>query len=97
MQHRAVRRGLDWARGSLPFGEFKRRFRARRAPDRTTRWAATSSSSSGGFPRRGSASRTGQFTYTVLRTEKRRILEVMIERMEAVGKKKPGVAPGLDV
>jgi putative hemolysin len=76
---RQVRSDLYWVQGALAFTEFKKQLRAKaKAGDYDTL---------GGYllllfgkvPRSGEAVSDKQFTYTVARMEKRRIIEVMIE------------------
>jgi putative hemolysin len=79
--HRPVRKGLDWVAGSLPFAEFKRRFRARaRAGDYDT-LAGYVLKLFGRLPAEGERVSDGQFAYAVARIGRRRILELMVERI----------------
>jgi len=92
--HRQVRRGVDWVRGSLSFSEFKRKFkaRARSGPYHTIGGYALKLL--GHIPAEGDRVSDGQFVYTVLRMERRRILEMMMERIDQDEKKGPGLPPG---
>jgi CBS domain containing-hemolysin-like protein len=86
VMHRSVRKGLDWARGSLPFIDFKRRFRARaRAGDYDT-LAGYVLMLFGRVPAEGERVSDGQYAYTVLRVIRRRIVDLMVERQPAPGK-----------
>lgn len=93
MQHRQVKRGLDWSRGSLPFSEFKRKFRARARAGPFDTLGGYVLKLLGRVPAEGDRVSDGQYAYTVLRMEKRRIQEVMIERVEPE-RKGPGSPPG---
>jgi magnesium and cobalt transporter len=77
-----VRRGLHWALASLPFSEFKRRFKARARPRDYDTLGGYVLMLFGRVPVEGDRVSDGQFTYTVSRAERRRILELMIERIE---------------
>jgi len=93
-QHRQIRRGLDWARGSLPFGEFKRKFRARARAGPFDTLGGYALKLFGRVPAEGESISDGQFTFTVARMGKRRIQEIMIERAGPGEKKGPGTIPG---
>ncbi len=93
-QYRPVRRGLDWARGSLPFTEFKRKFRARARPGAYDTLGGYLLRLFGRFPSEGEQVSDGQFAYTAFRMGRRRVLEVMIERGEPREMKGPGSPPG---
>jgi putative hemolysin len=92
--HRQVRRGVDWVRGSFAFSEFKRKFRARARAGPYDTIGGYVLKLLGRVPSEGDRVSDGQFVYTVLRLERRRLLELMVERMEPEEKKGPGFPPG---
>jgi magnesium and cobalt transporter len=92
--HRQVRRGVDWVRGSFAFSEFKRKFRARARSGPYDTIGGYVLKLLGRVPSEGDRVSDGQFVYTVLRLERRRLLELMVERMEPEEKKGPRFPPG---
>ncbi|MBI3449114.1 MAG: HlyC/CorC family transporter [Acidobacteria bacterium] len=96
IEHRRMRRGVDWARGSMPFTEFKRKLRARARGGPYDTLGGYVLKLLGRVPVDGDRVSDGQFVFTVLRMRSRRILELAIERSEPGEKKGPESPPGPD-
>ena len=94
VEYRQIRKDLHWARGSLPFNEFKRRLRSRAKPGDYETLAGYVLKLFARFPTEGERISDGQYTYTVTRAGGRRIVEVILEPSERK-KKSPGETPGL--
>jgi len=94
VEHRRMRRGVDWARGSMPFTEFKRKLRARARGGPYDTLGGYVLKLLGRVPVEGDRVSDGQFVFTVLRMQSRRILELAIGRSEAEKQKGPENPPG---
>jgi len=92
--HRQIRRGVDWVRGSFSFAEFKRKFKVRARGGHYDTVGGYVLKLLGRVPSEGERISDGQFVYTVLRMERLRLLEIMVERTEQQEKKGPGSSPG---